>query len=226
MNMATVLSYAAEVSTVLALPRFRADLRRGQAGHQFLVPGPAACRFGTFVPGLPGVSPVIMDCLPTGASSACGADEVMARVVAGDEQAGAQVMRSRQALDLTAAESWRLLAGVSLGRIVFTQHAMPAIRPVNHLVDDRAIIIRSHLGAAIVAHAAANDGVVVCYEADELDPVRHTGWSVIATGMARLVRDPDAITRYQQLLEPWVAGQMDYVITIRPQIITGIRLAG
>jgi hypothetical protein len=26
------------------------------------------------------------------------------------------------------------------------------------------------------------------------------------------------------VLEPWVAGQMDYVIAIRPQIITGIRL--
>jgi len=145
-------------------------------------------------------------------------------VVAGDDQARAQIMRSRQALELTTAESWQLLASVSLGRIVFAQHAMPAIRPVNHLVDYRAIVVRSHLGAAIVAHAAADDGVVVCYEADELDPVRHTGWSVIATGMARLVRDPDAITRYQQLLEPWVAGQMDYVIAIRPQIITGIRL--
>jgi hypothetical protein len=61
---------------------------------------------------------------------------------------------------------------------------------------------------------------------EPLDPVRRTGWSVIATGMARLVRDPDAITGYQQLLEPWVAGQMDYVIAIRPQIITGIRLVG
>ncbi len=49
---------------------------------------------------------------------------------------------------------------------------------------------------------------------------------MIATGMARLVRDPDTITRYQQLLEPWVAGRMDYVIAIRPQIITGIRLVG
>jgi hypothetical protein len=68
--------------------------------------------------------------------------------------------------------------------------------------------------------------VVVRYEADDLDPVRHTGWSMIATGMARPVRDPDAITRYQQLLEPWAAGQMDYVIVIRPQMIAGIRLVG
>jgi hypothetical protein len=103
---------------------------------------------------------------------------------------------------------------------------MPAIRPVNHLVDDETIIVRSHLGAAIVARASADDGTVVCYEANDIDPVRHTGWSVIATGMARMVREPAAITRYQQLLEPWTAGRMDYVISIKPQIITGIRLAG
>jgi Pyridoxamine 5'-phosphate oxidase len=110
--------------------------------------------------------------------------------MAGDEQIRAQTVRPRRTLDLTPAESWQLLGGVSLGRVVFTQHAMPAIRPVNHLVDDETIIIRSHLGAVIVAHAGTEDGVVVCYEADELDPVRHTGWSVIATGLARLVRDP------------------------------------
>jgi len=127
-------------------------------------------------------------------------------------------------LELTPAESWQLLAGVTLGRIVFTQHAMPAIRPVNHLVDDQAIIIRSHLGSAITARTGVRDGIVVCYEADELDPVRHTGWSVIATGMARLVHDPAAVSRYKQLLEPWATGRMDYVIAIKPQIITGIRL--
>jgi nitroimidazol reductase NimA-like FMN-containing flavoprotein (pyridoxamine 5'-phosphate oxidase superfamily) len=146
--------------------------------------------------------------------------------VAGDEQVRAGVLPSRQMLELTRAESWQLLRSVSLGRIVFTWHAMPAIRPVNHLVEDEAIIVRSHLGSAIVARAGADDGAVVCYEADELDPVRHTGWSVIATGMARLIRDPAAITRYQQLLEPWMAGQMDYVIAVKPQSITGIRLVG
>jgi Pyridoxamine 5'-phosphate oxidase len=128
-------------------------------------------------------------------------------------------------VELTAAESWRLLGSVSLGRIVFTHRAMPAIRPVNHLVDDETVIIRSHLGAAITGRATG-DGTVVCYEADDIDPVRHTGWSVIVTGMARLVRDPAAVSRYQQLLQPWADGQMDYVIAIEPQLITGLRLAG
>ena len=145
--------------------------------------------------------------------------------MAGDEQIRARGVQSRQTVELTAAESWRLLAGASLGRIVFTQRAMPAIRPVNHLVDDETVIIRSHLGAAIVGRAAG-DGTVVCYEADDIDPVRHTGWSVIVTGMARLVRDPAAIARYEQLLQPWADGQMDHAIAITPHLITGLRLAG
>ena len=131
----------------------------------------------------------------------------------------------RQTLELTPAECWDLLRGTSLGRVVFTMHAMPAIRPVNHLIDGRAIVIRSHLGSAMTGHAS-RDGAVVCYEADDIDPERHTGWSVIATGIARLVTDPGAVSRYQRSLEPWVARPMDQVIAITPETVTGLRLAG
>ena len=146
-------------------------------------------------------------------------------VASGDAIAARMVTRPRQTLDLIPDECWDLLRGASLGRVVFTMRAMPAIRPVNHLVDGRMIVIRSHLGSAIAGHASSN-GAVVCYEADDIDPVRHTGWSVIATGMARLVTDPDVIGRYQQKLEPWVSRPMDQVIAITPETITGIRLAG
>lgn len=144
----------------------------------------------------------------------------------GQEQDGPRILRPRQALDLTEGECWELLESVSVGRVVFTHRAMPAIRPVNHLVDHRTIVIRSHMGAAIASRASAGNGSVVCYEADELDPVRHTGWSVIVTGMARLVQDPDAIARYEKSLEPWIAGQMDHVIAIEPRFVSGIRLVG
>jgi nitroimidazol reductase NimA-like FMN-containing flavoprotein (pyridoxamine 5'-phosphate oxidase superfamily) len=131
----------------------------------------------------------------------------------------------RQTLKLTSAGCWDLLRGASLGRVVFTMHAMPAIRPVNHLIDGHTIVIRSHLGSAIAGHAS-RDGAVVCYEADDIDPERHTGWSVIVTGIARLVTDPGAVSRYQRSLEPWVARPMDQVIAITPETVTGIRLAG
>ena len=146
--------------------------------------------------------------------------------MAGDEAIRARIMpRPRQTLDLIPVECWELLRGTSIGRVVFTMQALPAIRPVNHVVDGHTIIIRSHLGSAITGHVS-RDGAVVCYEADDIDPVRHTGWSVIATGVARLVTDPGTVSRYQRLLEPWVRGHMDQVIVITPGTITGIRLAG
>lgn len=143
-----------------------------------------------------------------------------------DDKTGVQIPRPRQSVALTEGECWTLLRSASFGRIVFTRHAMPAIRPVNHLVDDRKIIIRTHLGAAIVSHTADTSGVVVSYEADDLDPVRHTGWSVIATGLAQLITEPAAIKYYSTQLEPWIAGEMDYVISIEPRFISGIRLVG
>jgi Pyridoxamine 5'-phosphate oxidase len=144
------------------------------------------------------------------------------------------ITRPRQAIELTERECWSHLASASIGRVVFTQRALPAIRPVNHLIDGRMIIIRTHLGAAIASRTAERSsgaqgkscGSVVCYEADEFDPVRHTGWSVIATGVARLVADPADIARYAAAVEPWIAGDMNQVVAIEPEFITGIRLVG
>jgi nitroimidazol reductase NimA-like FMN-containing flavoprotein (pyridoxamine 5'-phosphate oxidase superfamily) len=148
----------------------------------------------------------------------------------------------RPAIELTAGECWELLASVPIGRVVFTHRAMPAIRPVNHLVEGRTIIIRTHLGAAIASRAAVQastagtsaaagarneePGSVVCYEADQIDPARHTGWSVIVTGLARLVTDPGAIARYADTLEPWMAGDMNQIVAIEPRFVSGIRLVG
>ena len=146
------------------------------------------------------------------------------------ERPQSPVTRPRQSIELTEGECLGLLASVSIGRVVFTQRAMPAIRPVNHLVHGRTIIVRTHLGAAIAARASDGrpepQGSVVCYEADDLDPVRRTGWSVIATGMARLVTDPAEAGRYANAVEPWIAGDLNQVVAIEPQFITGIRLVG
>ncbi|MFD9517036.1 pyridoxamine 5'-phosphate oxidase family protein [Streptomyces sp. NPDC059979] len=46
--------------------------------------------------------------------------------------------------ELDRAEALRLLSTVSLGRIVFTQHALPAVRPVNHLVVGENIMVGIH----------------------------------------------------------------------------------
>ncbi|QBS45357.1 pyridoxamine 5'-phosphate oxidase family protein [Nocardia sp. CS682] len=134
----------------------------------------------------------------------------------GDEQ--------RDVVALDRAEALRLLASTPLGRVVFTRNALPAIRPVNHLVDDGFIVVRTRLGAQFTGAVRGNSPVVVTYAADDIDPVRRTGWSVSVTGLARTVTTPELVARYEQLLHPWVDGVMDSVISIEPEMVTGIRL--
>lgn len=120
----------------------------------------------------------------------------------------------------------RLLGAVPMGRIAFTYHAMPAIRPVNHMIDDEGrIIIRSHEGAAIVSATESARGTVVTYEADQIDTEARAGWTVVATGLARIVDDPARAAAYREALHPWVTGKLDYIISIEPTILTAFELA-
>jgi nitroimidazol reductase NimA-like FMN-containing flavoprotein (pyridoxamine 5'-phosphate oxidase superfamily) len=128
------------------------------------------------------------------------------------------------AIPLTELECLELLSSVDYGRIVFSLGALPAIRPVNHLVDNGEIIIRTRLDSTLSSKVRAVKDVVVAYEVDDIDPQRRIGWSVVATGLARRITDPDRIADYEQRLHPWVAGAMDSVIGIRPEILTGFRL--
>ncbi len=133
----------------------------------------------------------------------------------------AQAAAGAQRLD--AAEAIRLLASVEFGRVVFTVNALPAIRPVNHLLDEGRIIIRTRLTSAISSRARSADGIVVAYEADDINPQTRTGWSVVVTGRAHTVTDPGEVSRYEQLLHPWV-NYADTVVAIEPEFITGFRI--
>lgn len=128
--------------------------------------------------------------------------------------------RPRRLRQLTRDEALRRLASVSVGRLVFTIAGLPAIRPVNHLVDDGAVVVRSDLGSGV----SLAEGAVVVYEADRLDSDTHSGWSVIVTGSAALVEEPAQIEQYEKLIHPWVAKAMTHVIRIDAEIVTGFEL--
>jgi len=128
-------------------------------------------------------------------------------------------------------EALALLASVPYGRVVFTLSALPAIRPVNHVLDEGDIVIRTRrltgISAALTTHAAALDqatDLVVAYEADLIDPVERTGWSVVVTGLARPIDDPERLARITDRLRPWVDSEMDTAIAITPELVDGIRL--
>jgi nitroimidazol reductase NimA-like FMN-containing flavoprotein (pyridoxamine 5'-phosphate oxidase superfamily) len=124
--------------------------------------------------------------------------------------------------DLSRAESLRLLATVSFGRVVYTHRTLPAVRPVNHLMDGDAIIIRTSQWSELVS--VVSEGAVVAYEADNIDLDRQLGWSVIVRGPARAVSDTDEVARYREHLSSWATGERDFVIRIEPVFVSGLML--
>jgi nitroimidazol reductase NimA-like FMN-containing flavoprotein (pyridoxamine 5'-phosphate oxidase superfamily) len=132
----------------------------------------------------------------------------------------------RRLEELSRDDALALLASVPLGRIVFTVNALPAIRPVNHVVENGEVIIRTHGDSAIATHTAKSGigGIVVAYEADEIDPVTHLGWSVVVTGYARQITDPGQLAHYNDTVAPWVEHTMDQAVRIRPDMVNGFRL--
>ncbi|MFK0160596.1 pyridoxamine 5'-phosphate oxidase family protein [Streptomyces sp. NPDC090493] len=145
-----------------------------------------------------------------------------------DESPPAPAPGARRSIELDTSEALRLLGTVSLGRIVFTRQALPAVRPVNHVLVDGDIVIRTHESAALTSRSRQADGagVVVAYEADAIDPDTHLGWSVVVTGYAHLVTDPRELARYEKLLRPWLDRTMEHAVRIHPDLVTGIVLVG
>lgn len=126
--------------------------------------------------------------------------------------------------ELSRHEALDLLGSVRMGRVVFTARALPAIRPVNHALVDGQVIIRTNLGSTVASVTSKQPDTVVAYEADEIDAETRTGWSVVVTGVARLVTDPAERERYEALVRPWVYPEADCVLRIRPDLVSGFRL--
>jgi nitroimidazol reductase NimA-like FMN-containing flavoprotein (pyridoxamine 5'-phosphate oxidase superfamily) len=90
--------------------------------------------------------------------------------------------------ELSGRECLRLLAMASIGRIVFTHQALPAVLPVRYVLDhDSAIVVRISRASQM---AVKVDEAVVAFEADCFDEDARSGWSVVVIGRAALVTDP------------------------------------
>jgi len=125
---------------------------------------------------------------------------------------------------LTREECLRLLSSTPIGRIVFTDRALPAVQPVTFLLDGESIVIRTGLGSKL---AAATRHSVVAFEADEFDPDLRTGWSVTAVGHAWAVEEPAEVARLAALpLTAWAPGDRDHYIVVAAEQISGRRITG
>ncbi|MQA09386.1 MAG: pyridoxamine 5'-phosphate oxidase family protein [Pseudonocardiaceae bacterium] len=124
---------------------------------------------------------------------------------------------------LSREECFHLLEKVPVGRIVFTVLAMPAIQPVNFMMHDQSIVVRT---AAHSRLARAARDAVVAFEVDEFENHDlNVGWSVVVVGTAREIRDTDELDELRQLpLRPWAPGVHDHYLRIDIEMISGRRV--
>ncbi|WP_031066857.1 pyridoxamine 5'-phosphate oxidase family protein [Streptomyces sp. NRRL WC-3742] len=123
---------------------------------------------------------------------------------------------------LSEAECLRLLSTVPVGRVVYTEHALPAVLPVSfEVLDGRLVLaLRRDCGTA-----RGLDGTVVAFQADLLDPVTRTGWSVLVHGRADVLRGAEQVERVRRSgLRPWVGGSSPVFVSLVPELVSGRRL--
>lgn len=127
--------------------------------------------------------------------------------------------------ELTEQECFDLLTTVAVGRLGVELEGMPAIVPVNFVVVDDRVIVRSGPGAKF---AAAVEQPVVAFQADDYDADGGQGWSVLIRGKASVIMEPDELLEARKRkLEAWAfpAGEAFHYLQIEARWVSGRRFA-
>jgi len=122
---------------------------------------------------------------------------------------------------LEVRECWRLLRGVSVGRLAVWTEGQPNIFPINYTVDRETLVFRTGDGTKL---RAVLGGAPVALEADGVNAESGIAWSVVLTGAAsELERTEETLNTVGRVLFPWHPGQKDHFVRIVPSAVSGRR---
>lgn len=123
---------------------------------------------------------------------------------------------------LDREHSLRLLATATLGRVGVTFGALPVVLPVNFRLVEDQIVFRTGIGTKL---DAATRNHIVAFEADAFEPVSHAGWSVVVTGIAREITDPEEEAALSMVPIPrWAPEGNGRTVAISTDLVTGRRV--
>jgi nitroimidazol reductase NimA-like FMN-containing flavoprotein (pyridoxamine 5'-phosphate oxidase superfamily) len=123
---------------------------------------------------------------------------------------------------LDRAECLRLLGSAPVGRVVFSQAALPAAQPVAYLLDDEEVLFHAEPGSRF---AAATRNRVVAFQVDDVDAPARRGWSLLGVGEAYEVLEPTrlaALTRRLPVLWVRSTGAL-HTMSVPMQLLSGRR---
>ena len=94
------------------------------------------------------------------------------------------------------AECRALLAAGTVGRLAFTDGALPAVVPTPYVLHDGQVVVATRRGSAM---ASAVRKSVVAFEVDSFGDGAPGGWAVTVVGPSRLVTRPSEVAELDRL---------------------------
>ena len=115
------------------------------------------------------------------------------------------------------------LGTAGIAHVIMSVDCIPVAFPVNVSVVDGDVVFATGPGAKL---DAARRGDVVTVEADDVDRIYHTGWSVLVTGVAEVISDLSAVRGAPRLLtQAWMPVRQPQLVRVPSTLVSGRRLA-
>jgi len=123
---------------------------------------------------------------------------------------------------LSCDECLALLESQNVGRIALSSQGLVVVLPVNYVLIDEQIVIRTRRGTRL---ALATRNSIIAFEVDEIDESGQ-GWSVTIQGLARELCDsPELTVARNAPLAPWLDPIESRHVAVTIDTMSGRRVA-
>lgn len=120
--------------------------------------------------------------------------------------------------DLDAVACRRLLGSFPIGRVGFTDRALPRMLPVHCAVRNDEVVVAVRDGATL--HIRSQE--IVAFEVDAYDPATRQGWCVSLVGTCRVITDGGEMAELDALdFAPWASDEGSTYIGISISLMHG-----
>lgn len=124
--------------------------------------------------------------------------------------------------ELSTEECWSLVeTSGELARIAWNESTGPTVIPVNYVVHERSVWVRT---TAYSAMAEEIDESLVAVLIDDVDQKSHLGWSVLLRGRCDIRYHQDQVPAAVRDLHAWAPGPRPLWVHITPHQVSGRRL--
>ena len=123
--------------------------------------------------------------------------------------------------EMTPQQCRECLAAASVGRVDYMAPRGPVAVPVNYRLSGLQVIMSTDVTKAAELEAQRKVG----FEIDRIDDAELEGWSVLVSGPARRVDDPEELVDHARLgLEVWAGGLRQALVALDIVELTGRRI--